>query len=100
MDRTVNLYRISKVCLLKDFTVLKTDNLRLAFKQTSSTCFDQSNDEDKKTPRCLCKFTLSIKISPNIKGGELLRTLFEKIMSFVLEALNCTFHFSAHSEIF
>ena len=34
------------------------------------------------------------------KGGELLRTLFENIMSFVLEALNLTFHTFAQLEIF
>ena len=91
---------MSKVCLLKDFTYLKTDNLRFALRQTSSTCFPQSNVEDKYRPRCLCKFTLSINVPLNIKGGELFRTLFVKIMSFVFDALNCTFHFAAHKEIF
>ena len=44
-------------------------------------------------------FTRLIFMLLNIKGGELLSTLLEKIMSFDFAALKVTFHLLAHSEI-
>ena len=68
--------------------------------QISFTWTDQSNYDVKYSPKCLCELTLSIKVSLNIRGGELFRHLLENIMSFDFLALNVTFHVSAHNEIF
>ena len=59
-DLTVILYNRSRVCLLRSLTLLRTESFLLAFKQTSFTCTDQSNDEDKYKPRCLWTLTLSM----------------------------------------
>ena len=43
--------------------------------------------------------TLSIKFSLKIKGGELFKSLFEKIISLDFPALKVTFHFCAQQDI-
>ena len=98
-DLTVILYNRSRVCLLKSLQLLRTESFLLAFKQTSLTCTDQSNDDDRYRPRCLWTLTLSIYLSFNINGGELFKYLFESIISFDLPLLNVIFHLWAHCEI-
>ena len=100
MDRTVSLYNKSKVCLLRNFTVRRTDNFLLAFKQTCSTCLLQSSVDERINPRCLCWFTLSICLSLKFKEGELFKTFLEKIMSLDFLALNVTLHFLGQLAIF
>ena len=61
---------------------------------------DQVRSDFKKTPRCLCLFTLSIQILLNSNGGELFSALLEKITSLDFLGLNVTCHLSAQDDIF
>ena len=56
-DLTVSLYSKSSVCLFKSFTLLNTDNLRLALSDTSFICLFQFKSEVKTIPRCLWVLT-------------------------------------------
>ena len=83
----------------KNLTCLSTDNFLLALRQMSLICTDQSRLEVRYTPRWRWVFTLSIKFSLKIRGGELFNTLFEKIKSLDFSALKVTFHNFAQLEI-
>ena len=96
VERTQTLYKMSRVDLLRYFTLLKTASFLEAFRQVSWICLAQESVELRYIPKCLCSLTRSTNESLKISGGELNKTLFsEKITSLLLPGLNETFHFVA-----
>ena len=81
-DRTVSLNSKSRVCLFRSLTLRNTESFLFALRHTSFTWALQSKLEVRINPKCLWELTRSMKVSPNIRGGELLRYLLENLYLF------------------
>ena len=79
-DLTWSLQSTSKQCY---FTCHVMESLRLTFLVMLAICSLQVRSEVRKTPRCLCRCTLSIQCKSIIVGWDVICALL-KIMSWFL----------------
>ena len=90
---------MSSTGLERYLMLLRTESLEFALLEIYCTCRLQLKSDDKYIPKCLCSFTLSMGTPSKRIGGDIPKSLFENIISFVFLGLKFTFHFVAQSDI-